>query len=308
MTILTVTLDTLTASHGSYGQHVDDTGTAWILTGLKGWTAGPGRRTAHSERPTADGAHRSAAYRGTRTLELVGRMFPPTVELGWEHADRLAALCPDPGERYPLVVQGAHRTLVAYVEQAGDILIDPVSPRIWDWSVPLVAADPYRYDLAWTSASAAGGDPGSGGIDFGGSGADFSSPGLDMGTAPAYIDATVAGAGTAEALLVLQVTGPTNNVQVEGLGTPSVVGVRGAVAAGEALFVNCTGRVAFDVPGCAVPIPARGAVLGGQNARGAIWVSGGWPALLPGELRTFRMSGATGPGSSLTVHARGAWV
>ncbi|MFC5992954.1 hypothetical protein ACFQE5_01865 [Pseudonocardia hispaniensis] len=307
--MLLLTLDTLTAAHTDQVEYVDDTGTGWIVEKLEGWRVAPARLTRHSPRATADEAHRSAAYRGTRNITVEGAFFPPDPTIGEQHADRVLALCPEPGERYSLAVQQrSGATLVAYVEQTDEILCDQVAPHAWRWSIPLVAADPYRYDLSWVSATASGGDPGSGGIDFGGSGANFAAPGLDMGTAPAYIDATVSGTGTADALLVLQVTGPTNNVQIEDLGTQSVVGVRGGVAAGESLFVNCTARTAFDVPGCPVPIPARGAVLGGQNARGAVWVSRGWPVLRPGEVRTFRMSGTTGPGSSLTVHARGAWV
>ena len=305
-----VTLDVLTASHGpTHEQYVDADGTTWICTSIKGWLSAPARRTKHTERTTGDGAHRSAAYRQTRSMSVEGRMFPATDAQGWAAAERLLAICPDPGERYPMVVDGATHPLLAYVEQAGEVLCDQTGPLQWDWSVPVIAADPYRYLPSWTSVgpSSAGSD-GVGGIVTASPGITTSSPGIATGTAASLAQATVFGAGTVDNQLVLQVTGPTSGVQVAALAGTSIVGVRGTVAAGESVFINCSARVAFDVPGCPVPIPARGAVIGASNARGAIWISGGWPRLGPAEQRTFRLTGATGAGSALTVHTRGTWV
>ncbi|GJF06606.1 hypothetical protein [Pseudonocardia sp. D17] len=305
-----VTLDVLKASHGpTHEQYVDANGTAWICTSIKGWLSAPARRTKHDERPTGDGAHRSAAYRETRSMSIEGRFFPLSDAVGWDTADRLLAICPDPGERYPMVVDGAVRPLLAYVEQAGEVLVDQTGPRQWDWSVPVIAADPYRYSVAWASVgpSSAGTD-GVGGIATSGSGIVTSSPGIATGTAPTLATATVTGTGTVDSQVVYQVTGPTAGVQVADLAGTSIVGVRGNLAAGESLFINTSGRVAFDVPGCPTPIPAYGAVLGGANARGAVWVTGGWPRLRPGEIRTYRLTGATGAGTALTVHTRGTWV
>jgi len=304
-----VTLDTLTAIILDSEQYYDASGTSWICTKLEGWWRAPARDTQHTRYPTADGAQRSAAYRGTRNLVLEGRYFPPTVEIGFDLADRVVALCPDPGERYPLLVQDYNRNLVAYVEQAGEILCDKTGPLMWDWSIPLVAADPYRYSAAWTQVGPTlAGDDSVGGIDFSGSGSTFTTPGLDMGTAATRAAATVAGVGTADNQLVLAVTGQTTDVQIPDIAGTSIVGIRGQVPAGETMFINCSARTAFDVPGCPTPIPGYGAVLGGASARGSIWISGGWPVLRPGERRTFQLNGTAAPSAALTVYARGTWA
>jgi hypothetical protein len=304
----TLTLDTLTASHSSHEQYYDGDGTAWICTDLVGWRSAPGRRTQHTERPTADGAHRSAAYRDVRSYEIKGSLFPPTPELGEQAVRRLLALCRDPGELYPLTVQERDGALLtAMVEQAGAILTAQVGPLKWEFSVPLVANDPLRY-TAWSTVAALTGAAGSGGIDFSGSGAVFTAPGLPMGTAQVAAMATVLGRGTENNLLVFEIDGPTSGVQIVDSGSSSIVGMRGITVAGQSTFINASDRVAYDVPGCPQPIPARGAVSGAMNARGGIWVAGGWPVLAPGDQRQFTMQGSAGSGSGLTVHTRGSYV
>ena len=305
-----VTLDWLTASHHTHEQYTDDDGTAWICTEVEGWQSAPGRRTKHTERPTADGSHRSAAYRDTRSYVVKGNYFPPSPEHGYDLADRIPALMPDPGERYPLTVQGPNgRTLTAYVEQSGsEILVAQVGPHKWEYSVPTVAADPYRYEQGWSSAQTPPYSEGVGGINFGGSGASFSSPGLNMGTAPADAVVDVVGTGTTESLVVFQIVGPTSGVLVEDVDSPRQIIVRGEIPEGASMFVNASPRIAFDVPDAMAPLPANGALLGMANARGALGIPAGWPTLLPGQTRRFRMTGQAGSGSSLIVHTRGSWV
>lgn len=303
-----VTLDWLTASHHSHDQYEDADGTLWICTDVEGWTRAPSRRTKHTVRPTADGAHRSAAYRDTRPFTVKGRYFPDSPGKGWELANRIPSIMRDPGERYPLTVQGPDgRTLTAYVEQAGEILVGQSAPHVWEWEIPTIAADPYRYDQGWVSGSAMAGTAGSGGIDFSGSGAVFTAPGLDMGVGPAPCAVDAIALGTEDSLLVLEVTGPTDGVQVaDDLGR--LVLVNGSVPEGVSVFVNCSPRIAMDVPDAPRPLPANGALQGQFNARGAIAVPNGWPRLEPGTVRTFTMTGQAGAGSSLTVHTRGCVV
>lgn len=303
-----LTLDGLTASHSDHEQYVDGNGTAWICTDLVGWRSAPARRTRHTDRASADGAHRGAAYRGARSYEIKGNLFPVTSVIGEQECRRLLALCRDPGELYPLAV--AERdglVLTAMVEQGGEILTRQVGPLKWEFSVPVVANDPLRY-LPWVTVAAATGAAGSGGIDFSGSGAVFTAPGVAMGTAQVAAKANVVGTGTEDSALVFEILGPTSGVSVVDSGSASIVGLRGETAAGQSTFVNTSSRVAYGVPGCPQPIPARGAVSGGANARGGVWVNGGWPVLGPGDLRSFTLQGAAGVGSGLTVHTRGSYV
>lgn len=305
-----LTLDWLTASHHSHDQYEDpETGVVWICTELEGWTSAPARRTKHTARPTSDGSHRSAAYRDTRSYVVKGRYFTDDPSLGWALQNRLPSLMRDPGERYPLTVQGPDGTaLTAYVEQSSaEILVAQTGPYVWEWSIPTIAADPYRYHQDWVSGSASPGTDGAGGIDFSGSGVVFADPGVDMGTAPSPCAVTAYGAGWEDSLLVLEIRGPGSGLVVTddaGRG----VAVAGQVPEGQSLFVNCSPRIAIGVPGAPAPLPANGALLSGANARGALAIPNGWPRLEPGVARTFTLTGQLGAGSGLTVHTRGCVV
>lgn len=301
-----VTLNGLIAAHDHPNEYVDATGTSWICSKIDGWRGAPSRETRHTRRPTSDGAHRSAAYRETRNLELAGRYFPPSGLIGKQHGRRIAALCPDPGELYPLLVEDEDVSLVSYVEQAGEILVASLTPLLWDWSIPLVSPDPYLYSETWISVGPDTGAAGSGGIDFTAPGVAMGS-GIAMGTAPDPVSIIANAVGTADSLLVFEVRGPTSGVFIsDGMG--AIIGVRGEVYAGEAVFVNASPRVAYDVPGALVPIPAYGAANGASSARGAVSVTGGYPTLPPGTSRTYVMTGAMGAAASLTVHTRGSFL
>lgn len=304
-----VQLDGLVASQGTHEQYIDpDTGTAWICTSLSGWRTAPARRTRHTPRTTSDGATRSAAYRDVRGLMLEGRFFPRDAVQGAVDARLVTGLCPDPGERYPLHVDEADQTLVAYVEQGDEIVCDPVrEDALWDFQIPLLAADPYRYAAQWVSATSEGtGLDGTGGIDFTSPGPSFAAPGLAMGTSPSPIECVVRGIGTYPLQLVYQVLGPTSGVQIVDQDGTSVIGLRGQVAAGESVFVNASALDAFDVPGALVPVPAYSAVIATQSARSAVWATS-YPVVRPGEVHRIRMSGAIGAGAALIVHARGVY-
>jgi hypothetical protein len=304
-----VTLDTLTASYG-LPRYVAADGSQVILTEITGWFGAAGRRTAHTERATADGALRSAAYRDTRVIELAGMLLPPDEMTGYEAADRLVAICPEPGERYPLAVGAPHRTLVAYVEQTGPILCERHGGALlWDWSVPLVASDPYRYSEAWVSVTQAAGAVGTGGIDTVTSGGITSSgSGIATGTAADPAAVTAAGLGSLGSAIVLEITGPTSGVQIADTSSTSVLTVAGVLADDDSIFINCSAGVAYDVPGALIPIPPYGAVLGSGSARSAVAVTGGWPTLPSGASHLFLMTGAMSAGAALSVHTRGIWA
>ncbi len=307
-----LTLDTLTA-----GGHFDGIapvidGIQYVLTDLTGWWgAAPAPELKHTKRPTAHGAHRSAAYRGTRSygLKVTATSVAESPAEMRRVENRIAAICSDPAELYRLAVEDQGGVRCAYVELDGDIVPELRDGLAWStvFSIPVVASDPFRYDVTWGAATAPGGVTGAGGIDFTGSGAVFTTPGLVMGTAGVSPVATVTGAGAVESQLVFRVDGPTSGVQITDMAGSSVVALRGETLAGQATFINCSPSVAFDVPGCPDPIPAYGVLSGGANARGAVAVTGGWPRLRAGETRSFLFSGLSGAAAALTVHARGAY-
>lgn len=309
-----ITLDGLSSGGQFDGRPVVVDGVQWVASKLTGWWgSAPATRVKHTERPTAHGAHRSAAYLGTRSyqLELTATALDLSAARMRGAEQTVAAICGDPGELYPLVVADHAATLCAYVERDGEILGTFRDGLRYStvFSVPLVAPDPFRYSVGWVSAGpAAAGSTGAGGIDTSGAGIGTAAPGIATGTAPALAAATAAALGTRDSQVVLQVTGSTTDVQVVDLGSEAAVGIRGDIAEGESVFVNTCPRPAYDVPGCPIPIPAYGAVLGTASARGAVWVSGGWPVLPPGAARTYRLGGGTGTGAALTVHTRGVWT
>lgn len=302
-----ITLDTLVCSYGQ-PRYVDGSGVQWFATEITGWFGSPGRRTAHTARSTADGALRAAAYRDTRTIELTGMIIPVNELDGYAAALQVAALCPEPGERYMLSVGDPYVTLVSYVEQAGPILCDRRGgAMLWDFSIPLVSSDPYRYSEAWVSVSQAGGADAVGGISTD-TGISTNSPGISTGTAATPALVTAAGSGSLGSAIVYEVTGPTNGVQIADLSSTSIITVAGGLDTGDSIFINCSPAVAYDVPGALIPIPPYGAVLGSGSARGAIAVTGGWPTLPAGASHSYLMTGAMSAGSSLSVHTRGIWA
>lgn len=308
------TLDTLVCGGHFDGKAPVIDGIQWVLSDLTGWWGdAPASRVAHKDRPSAHGSHRSAAYLGDRNYELkvTATSIRRSAQEMRQAERKLAALCSDPAQLYALTVEDPDTTLCAYVERDGAVVAERRDGLRYStvFSIPVVASDPFRYTRAWASAGpATAGVDGVGGIVTSGSGITTASPGIATGTAPTLAEVTVVGAGTRENQLVLVLTGPSGGVQIADLSGTSIVGVRGNLLATDVLYVNCSPRVAYDVPGLTDPLPPYGAVLGGANARSAVWVTGGWPKVLPGELHRFRLTGSTGPGTALAAYTRGTWV
>lgn len=292
--------------------YVDEDGVEWVLTALNGWWGSPGTRTKRTDRITAPGAFRAAAYKGVRTIELGGVLTSDTHDgyLVRRAARQLAAICSDPADLYPLVVHDEVSKQCAYVELDGDVLTELRDNLAWSmrFSVQLAASDPRKFNEDWTTSAAPFVVEGFDGIATAGLGIISDAPGIATGTSPTPAIATTYGQGTAENPQVLQVNGPAENFTITNTSGGSSFGFRGQVGDQESLYINLDSLPAYGVPGSAKPIPGHGALIGRTNARAAMSVRGGWPVLLPGSLASYLISGSLGYGSALIVHSRGAWL
>lgn len=291
--------------------YLDEAGVEWVLTTLNGWWGSPGTRTRRTDRVTAPGAFRAAAYKGVRTIELGGVFTAPTHSglLTRRAARQLAAICSDPADLYQFIVQDEVSTTCCYVELDGDVLTELRDNLAFSmrFSVQLAASDPRKFNLDWTSSTAPAISAGSSGIDAGGAGIDTSTAGISAGTSATPSAAETFGAGTADNPQVLQVNGPTGNFVVTNTSGSSSFSFRGQLGPTESLYLNLDGQPAYGVPGSEKPIPGHGALIGRTNARAAIAVRGGWPVLRPGGAATYLIAGSLGLNSALIVHSRGAW-
>lgn len=292
--------------------YVDDQGVEWVLTTLGGWWGSPGTRTKRTDRVTAPGAFRAAAYKGVRTIELGGVLTSVTQDpyLTARAVRQLAAVCSDPADLYPLVVQDPVSRQCAYVELDGDVLTDLRDNLPWSmrFSVQLAASDPRKFNEDWTTSTAPFVVEGVDGIETAGLGIITASPGIATGTSATPAIATAYGQGTALNPQVLQVIGPAANFTVTNVSAGSIFGFRGQVGLNESLYINLDSLPAYGVPGSAKPIPGHGALIGRSNARADLSVRGGWPVLYPGGVSSYLISGSLGFGSALIVHSRGAWA
>lgn len=313
--VYTLTLDALVAG-GQFSQlgevYLDPGGDLEInLSGLKGWWDSPAPVTARTPRRNASGQFRAAAYRGGRSVAIEVTCTSTSgndlnVRL-WEQ--KIAALCNNPALLYPLAVQDATGTWVAYVELDGAIVHVMRGGLAWSTvaSIPVASPDNRRFAQGWTAVLAGSARAQSGGIVSTGTGIVSTGSGIVSGIAAGYPVATVTGLGTAVNPVVFKLTGVATNVLIADALGASQVYYNGNLGPTDTVWINTDSQPAYDLPGAPGPIPARGAVLNdNSNARSAVTIRGGWPVLSPGAIRTFLLSGGLGAGVSLTVYARGA--
>lgn len=307
MTAFPIVLDTLVFSWNDIFEIPDTLGNSLIVTKLDGWHGAPARRTKHTDRIGADGVFRAPAYREARSIDMEGRYFSPDRFNFRRLERRLAAVCPDPGQLYPMTVQDEVGPLTAYVELAGDIQIALASPRYGEFSYGLLAPDPRKFNIDWTSSTAPFIVEGSDGIETTGLGIITADPGIATGTSPTPAIAVAYGQGTSINPQVLQVNGPASNFSITNTSGSTTFGFRGTVGSAETLYINLDSLPAYGVPGASGAIPGHGAIIGRNNARADLSVRGGWPVLAPGAVATYLISGSLGFGSAFIVHSRGAW-
>lgn len=308
------TLDTLTCGgqFSTGGGYIDANGVEWILETVTGWFGTPGPALKETARPVAPGVHRAAAYKGARTVVLtVVATHTAQQDAPMRAAEQqVAALCSDPSQLYPLVIEDALGKLQAYVELAGEILPTFRDGMPWStrWSIPVSAVDPRRVTPSWTVTTAPASSVGYGGIDSTGTGIDSTGLGIDSGIAPVPPLATVLGGGTTNNPLVFAVTGPGSGFVITSTATGATLTYGGTLGPTDTVYINTDTQPAYDVPGAPGPIPGRGVLLGAGNVRSALTVLGGWPTLPPGAARGYLVSGSLGAGAGLSVYTRGAYA
>lgn len=296
---LPITLDGLTFAWGGITELLDSEDNSLIVTSVDGWMGAPARRTAHTERPGADGAFRGDAFRGTRGVTIEGRYYAQDVTRLRLLERRLASLCADPRRLYPLTVQDHSGPLTAYVELSGEIKVAPVKPWYGEFSISLLAPDPRRFGT-WMSGSVGVPDAGSGGVIATGSGAIATGSGLAAGISPTPTAVTLTDPGTTGSLLVAQFTGPATNPSITKGSDGTQVTLRGNLGAGESIWINLAPQQAHEVPGMPTDTFLHGRSVfgpGGYAGGGGLTVvNGAWPAIRPGETANFLFLGG-GPGS-----------
>lgn len=276
--------------------------TSLICTGLDGWAGAPARRTAHTDRPGADGAFRGDAYRGVRTISLDGMYYAQSYLDLRRLERRLAGICADPTRLYPLTVADEVSPLTAYVELAGEVKLAGKGRR-GVLSLALAAPDPRRFG-PWVTSNLPTPVAGSGGVDSTSPGVVSTAPGVVSGTAPTPTTVTIANFGTGPAQLVAQFDGPATSPSILKTSTGDQVILGGSIPAGQPLWINLSAQHAHDVPGQTAGSYMYGRSVfgpGGYAGGGGLTVVNGvWPTLAAGEVATFLLTG----GSSGALHMR----
>jgi hypothetical protein len=300
-----VTLDGLTLLYRTEGGPVDldDAGIEWILTKFVGWSGSPAPRTQRTDRANHSGSFRAAGYRGPRSYSLEFHYTAPDPVTALSLEDRIAALCSDPAQLYPLVVSENGLTRVTMVELDGAIVITPINWYSRHVAVALAAPDPRRHDNNWQSSIGNLGSPPSGGADFTAPGLAFTpSPGADFGTPGVSSQMTLHNAGTATARPFFAVTGPLpTNWQIIDQTNGYMITCTRALGSTDSMVINCDD---FPVQG----FPGRSAYLNtSNNQRSAILVPYGWPRIAPAATVTYALRSTSYTAAAITSSLRSAW-
>jgi hypothetical protein len=302
-----LTVGGITLGHHLTGQGViDSSGVEWIATDIAGWWGSPAPRNVRTDRLSADGAHRSAAFRSPRIVVVEGVLVAPDDTTKRIAEQKVAGLFSDPQQLYPLAVQDETGTYSADVELNGEILTAPRSFGSVSFSVPMAAPDPRRFG-SWVTASTSLGVPGVGGISSTAPGISSTAPGISAGTSATPGTVSVVNAGTAAVGPVFGIRGGVQNPVITDVTSGGSVSFTGTVSPGDTLWIN-TDDMPLNVPGVGV-LPGRAVLLGGYSSRRAqVAVSGGWPLVSPGVTSTYLFTGiSTGGTPSLSVSYRSAW-
>lgn len=293
--IVTLT-STLTASEFQVKTVPDDGVYPQIkLSNLRGWYAGPPLKSPTEDMPDSDGAFEpEKSNRGQKRMWLEGWLQATSVEEAEELAyDRVAAIAPL-GERLHLQVEstsGIIRYMTVRVDGIPDVV--PFTDRRARFQIPLVAADGRKYgDPQISGATPAGGSVDGlvfplvntvaiGTLDFG----TFAPTGL----------VTLTNNGTAPTWPIFHVFG---GIAVDGfqiISDQDVIEFLAAVPAGEELILD--------------PYAGGRAVMGGVDVTGGALTRSEWPAILPGQTRTYSFDpiGSSDGNARLETEFREAW-
>jgi hypothetical protein len=126
----------------------DADGFSYIVKSAKGWRDGAPARPQLTNRPTASGAYRSSNYSSSRVYELDGIAQSPTKDSRELLADIIAGLCLGPDDQFQLICHERTRSLYAWVERSGDIVVTDLPDGFTvAFNVQLVATDSRKYSL-----------------------------------------------------------------------------------------------------------------------------------------------------------------
>ncbi len=263
----------------------DADGVLWLVDRLDGW-AGADVRLSADPRPGEHGAFAPSVLYGPRTLQLEGRIEAPTLPLRRAAEDRLSALTNALGG-VPLRVDEPPLSRQAAVWRAGRLsaVVRGTTAR---YTLPLVAPDPRKYDVAEQNAPV-------GLLDTSGMG--FSWPltfPINFGSAGTGGDVNVTNTGNADTWPVLILTGPALNPVVRNNTTGERLTFSIDLPAGSFLEVDAAERTVL--------------LDGTANRRTALSSGSSWPRIAPGP-NTFQFRASTYSAlASLVVRFRSAWL
>lgn len=263
----------------------DADGVEYVIESERGWSGSSSPRTSRSPRVGGHGSHRGPVYRGERIVELTGWAYAPTWEARRRAEKRLAALCANPGQMYPLLCTEETGDLTAEVEL--DEEIDPIirpGGYYLDFTIQVAAPDPRKHGAWLTSGQIGLPTQPVGGLDattVGGLDATTVG-GLDAGGVGLTGIVSITNTGTAPAAPRITFTGPfTAAPELANVDTGEIIRYTGTLTATEYVVINCDEH---PVDGA----PPRSVLLGGTVDRSNLLaIIGDWPIVQPGETTTW---------------------
>lgn len=123
--------------------YVDDYGVVWTLDDIEGWDS-PASTSQAQQRAHSHGAWMTTPYFEARELSLTGKMRAPDKESARDAADRLFSAITLDDTRVRVDEHGLSRFVNA--RRLGSVMFDYYQqPSEADWSISMIAADPFKY-------------------------------------------------------------------------------------------------------------------------------------------------------------------
>lgn len=259
-------------------------GVEWWVSSLEGWDSAD-VRIETPPRPDSHGAFDTDAWYTERKVTVEGQIIAPTVATRRAAEQALSTLTARL-QSVLLRVDEAPYARQMTVKRAGRLQLTQIGATC-HYSLPLVAADPRRYDVNQQSATT--GLPADGiGFSF-----PFSFP-FSFGSAGAGGTVSVTNAGDLETWPVLTITGPVLNPVVRNNTTGDEMRFTIDLPAGEFLTVDTLNRTVL--------------LDGTANRRNTVAMGSRWPAIVPGVNEfLFRATSST-TDASLVIRYRSAWA
>jgi hypothetical protein len=265
-----------------YGK--DANGVSWDVQRLDGWDS-PDVRLDFAARPAAHGSYDSDVWYAERKPTIEGTFFAPTFAAQRQAEQALSRLTSSL-QPVPLQVDEPPYSRQLMVKRAGRLTLTQIG-LVTQYSLPLVAPDPRRYDV--TSISSSTGLP-SDGVGFGPPfGAPFGS-GIS-GTSGAL---NLTNVGDIESWPTLTITGPVLDPVVRNNTTGDELRFTIDLPAGSFLTIDTAERTIL--------------LDGTANRRNALLTGSRWPPIVPGSNEFVFRAAVFSATASLTVRFQSAWA